>query len=137
VALVVDASVAVGWFVPSQSSALTRAALEAAAESGGVVPAHFAIEVLRALRRSERRGLLLSAEILISVENLEQIGLHVDGANPIERLAAIQRIAKRTALTASDAAYLDVAVRHNIALATRDAALARGASSIGVALFEN
>ncbi|GEM_PF-4934632 len=134
-ALVIDASVAVGWIAPSQSNALTRAALKAAAESGGVVPAHFAMEVLRALRRLERRRLLQSKALVTGLQDLEQIGLRVDDANPIERLVAIHKIAEQNGLTAADAAYLDLATRAGMAIATIDSALARAAEVIGVALF--
>jgi predicted nucleic acid-binding protein len=136
VAIVIDASVAVGWFAPSQSSTLTDVALTAASESGGIVPAHFAIEVLRALRRFERRGLLTQAAIRAGIQQLQELGLSVDAANPIERLTEIQRIALHMSLTAGDAAYLDIAVRNNIPLATRDEALARAAGSMGL-LFQS
>jgi predicted nucleic acid-binding protein len=135
VAIVIDASVAVGWFAPSQSSTLTDAALTEASQVGGLVPAHFAIEVLRVLRRFERRGLLQQPAIETSLKELEEIGLSVDKTNPIERLAEIQRIARRTSLSAADAGYLDLAIRNNLPLATRDGALARVAGSMGV-LFQ-
>lgn len=69
------------------------------------------MEVLRGLRRLGRRGLLERQVIFAGLENLEQIGLHVDEANPIERLATIHRLAERHSITAADAAYLDVASR--------------------------
>jgi predicted nucleic acid-binding protein len=57
-AVVVDASVAMGWLLKSQASALSDAVEETTATSGGWVPAHFGIEIARSLRRLERRGAL-------------------------------------------------------------------------------
>ncbi|HLH50264.1 MAG TPA: type II toxin-antitoxin system VapC family toxin [Roseiarcus sp.] len=135
-ALVIDASVAVGWFVPAQATALTDAALTAVSEAGGVAPPHFAIEVLRVLRRCERRGHMPLKAISASLRELENLGLAIDEADPISRLAEIHRLSQRTSLAVADAAYLDVAARSNIPLATRDSALARAAQSIGVPLFQ-
>jgi predicted nucleic acid-binding protein len=93
---------------------------------------HFAIQVLRALRRF---GLLKQQAIETSLKELEEMGLSVDDANPIERLAEIQTIARLTSLSAADAGYLDLAIRNNMPLATRDKALARAAGSVGI-LFQ-
>ena len=50
------------------------------------------------------------------------------------RLTAVNRLLAPYRLTAYDASYLELAIRHGLPLATRDAALRAAASSCGVPL---
>ena len=134
-ALVVDASVAVGWLVRTQATSLTRAALNSAVEDSAWVPAHFGIEIAQSLRRLERRSLLSAAMVDQAVLLLQHPWLLVDATNPVEQLPMIVLLARRYLLRVADAAYLDLALRLNLPLATRDTALAKAADSAGAMLF--
>jgi len=134
-ALVVDASVAMGWLVRTQATSLTRAALDSVEDDSGWVPAHFGLEIARSLRRHERRNLLSATMVDQAVVLLQQQWLRVDAANPVEQIPSVVLLARRYLLRVADAAYLDLALRLNLPLATRDAALARAAEAAGAALF--
>jgi predicted nucleic acid-binding protein len=136
-ALVVDASVAFGWLVRTQATSLTRAALDAVEEDSGWVPAHFAIEIARSLRTHERRNQLSPTMVDQAVVLLQQQWLHVDAADPVEQIPRVVLLARRYLLRVADAGYLDLALRLNLPLATRDAALARAAEAAGAAVFKS
>jgi predicted nucleic acid-binding protein len=136
-ALVIDASIAVAWIARTQATALTDAALSAVTEEFGCVPAYFGIEVARALRSHERRSLLAAEVIDIGLAQLRALPLREDGSKTLDRLHDIVSLARRHELRIADAAYLELAVRTALPLATRDAALARAAEAAGVALFKS
>jgi predicted nucleic acid-binding protein len=53
-----------------------------------------------------------------------------------DALRSVLDIARRYRLTAYDAAYLELAMRQGLALATEDSDLRRAAGDVGVPLFE-
>ena len=134
---VVDASVAMGWLLQSQTTPLTVAGEEALVDGIGWVPHHFGIEVARALRRLERRSLLAPSVLEEALTQLRRLPLKPDPEPTLHRLADVVGLARLHALRVADAAYLDLALRLNLPLATRDTALARAAVAAGAALFKS
>lgn len=101
--------------------------------SGGkaVVPLIFWFEIRNVVLMGLRRG--RTTEILMSAS----LARLVNSSITMDRLpgeGAIFTLAQRHHLTFYDAAYLELAHRENIALATLDRALARAASAEGLAL---
>ena len=122
---VLDSSVAMGWLLRSQTSRLTIAAEEALMEGSGWVPDHFGMEIARALRNHERRGLLSPSALDDALMYLRRLPLKPDPERMLHRLADIVGLARRQQLRVADAAYLDLALRLNMPLATRDETLAQ------------
>jgi predicted nucleic acid-binding protein len=133
--LVVDASVAMGWLVRSQATPLTLAVRNALARDIGWVPAHFGIEIARALRKLERRKLISPEIVDNAIARLRDLSLKQDAGETLDRLATVVALARRHTLRVADAAYLELALRLGRPLATRDASLARAAKEAGVPLF--
>jgi predicted nucleic acid-binding protein len=136
-ALVVDASVAVGWIARGQATPLTEAALSAVVAESGRVPAHFGIEVARALRHLEGRDLLAVDAVDAGLAQLRVLPLREDCARTLDRVRDIVALARRHVLRVADAAYLELALRAALPLATRDIVLARAAQTAGAALFKS
>jgi predicted nucleic acid-binding protein len=136
-ALVVDASIAMGWIARTQATPLTDAALSLVAREFGCVPSYFGLEVARALRAHERRGLLAPDVVDIGLAQLQALPLREDGSRTLDRVQDIVALARRHELRIADAAYLELALRTTLPRATRDAALARAAKAAGVALFKS
>src|SRR6266852_347640 len=121
--LVVDASVAMGWIIQSQTTPLTEDALQTVASDSGLVPAHFGIEIARALRNRERRN-LLTPEISDAVlAQLQGLPLRQDKSDALDVVRDVVTLARRHAL------------RTGLSLATQDDAVARAAIAAGVKLF--
>jgi predicted nucleic acid-binding protein len=135
VAQVIDASVAVAWCATTQASPLTDAAFELAVEQGGHVPAQFWFEVLHGLARLERNRAVERVTVDTFVEKLAVLALRIDGAYSSADMLRLHRTARRYVLNIYDAAYLELALRLGLPLATRDASLARAAKAAGVPLF--
>ena len=115
--LVIDANVAVAWFRPV-SSRLAEAALDMLCEYGAVVPALWRWEVQDVLRRLEASGELASSAAA-AAEELRQLPIAIDD-EPSGLFGAELTLARAHGLTVYDAAYLEVAVRRQLPLATID-----------------
>jgi predicted nucleic acid-binding protein len=134
-AVVVDASVAMGWLFQSQTTSLTEAAASEVAQDHGLVPAHFSLEILRALRRRERRNLMTAAAVDARLRQLSALRLRQDDSNTLHLAERIVALARSQRLRVSDAIYLELALRTGHALATQDVARARAAIATGARLF--
>jgi predicted nucleic acid-binding protein len=134
-AIIVDASIAMGWLLPSQANSLTVAAENALFHEIGCIPGHFGIEVARALRRQERRKLIAPEIVDEALRRLRALPLKQDMSETIGFLPSLIALARSHGLRVADAAYLELALRTGLPLATRDAALAQAVEKAGAALF--
>jgi predicted nucleic acid-binding protein len=129
-AFVVDASVAVAWAVkeihPKASEALARIRTE-----GGLVPSLWWFELRNGLVISERRGRLTERDTRLFLRQVARLPVTVD-RSPEE--TATLTLARRHRLTIYDSAYLELALRGTVPLATLDRALADAAQAEGVLL---
>ena len=124
--IVIDASVAIDWFVtaPSEDAEI---ALDAVAADGAVVPALWRWEVQDVLRRLDLAGRLAKSIDFIRAE-LRELPISVDG-ELTGLFGAEAALASRYSLTVYDAAYLELALRLDIPLATTDKGLLAAAKT--------
>ena len=83
-------------------------------------------------RRCERRGLVSEADTNRTLRDWSRIGIKID---PSPDETAIMAVARRHRLTVYDAAYLELALRERLDLATLDASLAEAARREGVTVI--
>ena len=130
--VVVDASIAFAWILPSQRTVTAEAVR---ARSPLVAPVIFPFEVRAGVLAAERRQRLTRAEAD------RQLGLalplvDIAAAPDISDQDAILATARRTGLAFYDAAYLHLALVEGCELASRDAALLAAAGRIGVQIVD-
>ena len=130
---VLDSSVALSWCFQDEVSAATLQIRERLSAERAVVPSLWLLEVANVLALGIRRG-RLTAETAAEFADL-LVGLPIDVADPERRLTDLMGLANEHALTAYDAAYLQVAVARGLPLATLDATLAEAARAAGVTLL--
>lgn len=134
-AFILDASVAVAWCIDDEASAQTDALLVRAGDGGIVVPPHWHLEVSNVLLMAEKRGRLQSGAAEIRLQTFTKIQIEVDDEMAAQAWTRVREIAQRQNLTAYNAAYLELAARTILPLATLDRALADAARRVGVALL--
>ena len=133
---VADASVAIGWVHPAQSTADTAATLVAIAEGATLeVPALWPLEVANALTVLERRAKLTAGERQIALGWLRGLRLRIDHEMAGVAFSRLAELATKYHLSVYDAAYLELAHRRSLALACKDEPLRIAAKKHGVALF--
>ncbi len=134
--LVLDASVAVAWCFEDETSRLTERVLDLL--SGGseaLVPCIWPLEVSNALLVAERRKRIAQARISGLLRHIAGLPITL---MPIGTLTAFEQIlplARQCGLSLYDAAYLELASRMALPLATLDAELRRSASQVGIMLL--
>lgn len=132
--LVIDANIAIAWLLKDGSrnaNAYAQACLDALGEDSAVMPSLWHLEVVNILTRAERERRLSEADVAAFLTALEQLPIDIDtSVDPV----AVAALARRHKLTAYDAAYLDVALRHGASLVTLDGALRKAAEAAGVVI---
>jgi predicted nucleic acid-binding protein len=133
--VVVDASVALAWCFPDEASEYADGVLVALKGQAIVVPAVWGLEIANAMLAGECRKRLKQPEILRFVALLEGLSIVQDSQRVSESVSNVLPLAGAYGLSAYDAAYLDLSIRHGVPLATLDAKLRRAAQRAGVKIF--
>lgn len=132
--LVLDASLAMSWALPDEASTYSDAVLAKVAASGALVPGLWPHEMANGLLMAQKRGRYTTAQRMAFVEELLRLPIEVETSGARAILDGQATLAERYGLTAYDAAFLDLALRHGIALATQDKAMKAAADKAGVAI---
>lgn len=135
---VLDASVTLLWLAPSTQPAgidYADAALATLCEAQACVPSLWALEIANAVVKLETRGAVTEAEGQRFIALLERLDIVADPATARRALNDTLNLARRHKLSAYDAAYLELALRTGLPLATLDANLKKAALSAGVPIF--
>lgn len=132
--LILDASLALSWALPDEASAYSDAILNRVARFGALAPALWLHEIANGLLMAQRRGRYTTAQRMAFVEELLRLPIEVESSAARAVLDGQAALAERYALTAHDAAYLDLALRRNLPMATQDKAMKAAAGKAGVAI---
>jgi predicted nucleic acid-binding protein len=130
-AFVLDASITACWAFDDEDHPDASLAFERMRAEEGVVPSLWWFEVRNILIVNERRRRIAESGTASFLLNLALLRLRLD-QSPDE--AAVLRLARTYRLSVYDAAYLELAQRERLALATLDADLRTAATTEGVAL---
>lgn len=130
---VLDASVAMAWCFEDESTPETEAVLDRLTEDSAVVPMLWEIEIAKVVLVAERRGKLTEFQSTRFIEMLGRLPVNLDLAPP--HVGALLAAGRRRNLSAYDAAYLLLAERDGLPLATQDRRLQTAAQKAGVPLL--
>lgn len=130
-ALVVDASMVVAWFVIGQATTQTRKVLACAGSEVLHAPPLLQIELASALVKLARRRKIEPSAVGDILAEFEALDLVIDKAPPTAR--TIASTCRRYALSAYDAAYFELAMRLELPLAANDGPLTEAARKVGIA----
>lgn len=130
-AFVVDASVAANWFLPDEEPEAIQA-WDRLTDDPGLVPLHWWFEVHNLLLMAERRQRISPHLTLHILDRLARLRITL---MPLPEVQSVLAIAQRSRLTFYDAAYLELALRENVPIATLDRVLASAAILQGVPLI--
>lgn len=128
---VLDNSVVTGWFLPEQATAYCAEIAARLEGDKALVPALWQLELSNVLKTACTRGKLdldTARQILDALGNLP---IEID-AGPAPGQRQLFELAMRHKLSSYDAAYLELAMRHGLPIATQDAQLKDAAIAAGV-----
>ena len=121
--LVLDCSVAVSWCFEDEASPETDAILERVRDDGARVPALWHLELGNVLIQAERRKRLTATDTATRLALMAALPILTDDETPARAFIEVMTLARADGLTTHDAAYLELAMRKGLPLASRDRAL--------------
>lgn len=132
---VMDCSVTMAWVFPDESTETTDALRESLIGDMAFVPALWPLEVGNVLLVATRRGRIRREDWKPIHRSLAALPIEIDPETPARVWQGILPLAHAHKLSAYDAAYLDLAVRMKLPLATLDKALRAAGRAAGVEVF--
>ena len=130
-----DASFACQWLFRDEASPEGYAALAAIRLGGATVPALWPFEITNVLGISERRGRLTQDGVAGALALLRPLPIEAVAPPALAEAETVLDLMRRYRLSGYDATYLELAMRLQLPLATKDRDLLVAAPAVGVALF--
>lgn len=112
---VIDASIAACWCFRDEDDARADAAYELLRDGSAVVPLHWWFELRNVLLIGERRRRVSQREIEQYLDRLSKLAIDIV---ELPASGAVFLLARKHRLTFYDAAYLELAMRERVPLAT-------------------
>ena len=131
--LVLDNSIVLSWCLADEDDALANRAIKLTIDHGAVVPGIWWYELRNALVVNERRGRIDANGVRATLADLGEMRIMLD-TEPDHRV--VLDLARRHGLSVYDAAYLEVAVRRGLPIASLDLRLRQAAAASRIALIE-
>lgn len=135
---VLDASVAISWCFPgdpTEDTAYSRRILAELAVRDAIVPEVWPFEIANVIFVSfKKRKRITEKQITEYIELLRSLPIRVE-PNDLWANIGLESRARKWDMAAYDAAYLDLAARRNLPLATADDRLKKAAFAEGIELL--
>lgn len=133
--LVLDSSVILAWVYGDESTPAVRQVVELLINEGGWVPSLWRLEVANVLQMGVRKGRHNAAFRDATLADLASLPIALDPETDRQAWTATLRLAERYRLTMYDAAYLELAQRRGLPLASLDSELRAAADREDVGLL--
>jgi predicted nucleic acid-binding protein len=135
VSLVLDSSATLAWIYSDETTDPIRRLFDAVGDDGAFVPALWRLEIANSLTVAVRRGRIEANFRRAALTDLALLDIAIDDQTDVHAWGETLRVADFFQLTVYDAAYLELAQRRNLPLATLDGELRAAAKSLGLGLM--
>ena len=133
--LILDSSATLAWIYGDETTAAIRGVFDAIADNGAVVPALWRLEVANSLTMAVRRRRIDLDFRRAALADLALLDITTDQQTDSYAWTDTLNLADHFRLTVYDAAYLELARRRMLPLATLDQELRTAATAIGVTVL--
>ena len=130
--LVIDASITMAWCFEDEMTPATEEVLDEVVESSAIVPSIWRFEVGNALQMANRRKRITGIYRDDALARLLAMPITVDSETDAHVWTSALRLSERFGLTLYDAAYVELAQRRNLPLATLDQEMRSAAHALNV-----
>jgi predicted nucleic acid-binding protein len=131
---VLDCSVSISWCLVDENNDYADAILAMMQDCEAFVPEIWSLEIANVLLVAERRNRITQEQSLEAILLLQSLLIQVDTFTNANALGTTLVLGRQEGLAAYDAAYLELALRLGLPLATLDTRLAEAATRCGVEL---
>lgn len=129
---ILDASIALSWCFKDERSSATDDLLESLGKRSAWVPNIWPLEITNIMVLAQRHQRITYAEMTQFLELLTHLPITIDHETSSKAFHEILSIAHSEKITSYDAAYLELAMRKGLPLASKDKALCLSAKHLGV-----
>ncbi len=133
--IVLDASMTLAWLFEDEQTDQVLATINHVYMGGASVPPLWRYEVANGLQMAIRRQRITPDYRTRCLDKIDKLPITIDPDGVSEIWSTTIKLADLYRLTVYDAAYLELAQRRRLPLATLDAALSKAARESGVDLF--
>ena len=130
--LIIDCSIAMAWCFADEGTEETAEIQDRLITEAAIVPAHWSLEVANVLAMAEKRKRISNADATEFVKLLGALDIQVDEETSARVFDHVLPLSRSHALTSYDAAYLELALRRRLPLASLDDDLRRAATNLGI-----
>lgn len=134
-AFVLDCSLTMTWLFGDEGTPASAALLDRLETEAAVVPAHWALEVTNVLAMAEKRKRITAPTSAAFLKLLKTFEIETDAETAERAFAHLLPLCRTYGLTSYDAAYLELAARRHLPLASLDDDLRRGAKRLGITVL--
>jgi len=133
--LVLDGSLTLAWYFSDEADPYADAVAKGLATREAIVPSLWRLEIANTLVVGERRKRSTEAQAASFLARLEVLPILVDDETDARAWSDTIRLARAHTLSVYDAAYLELAMRRGLPIASLDDQLKAAAKAVGVARF--
>lgn len=134
--LVLDCSITMAWLFEDEKTEKTEQILnDIVSTTTALVPSLWLLEVTNTLLVGEGRKRLTPAQVIHFLETLKHLDIQFDHHMNYDQGESILHLARSYQLSSYDAAYLHLAMKHDIPLASLDKKLLSCAKACGVKIY--
>ncbi len=133
--IVIDASITIAWTFVDEHTPFANTIRDRILQEGAVVPSVWTLEVANVLIQAERRGQKDAETVTRALALLQDLPVTVLPGSLAEDFNVVASTARDHMLTSYDAAYLNLARREGLPLASLDLDLAAVARKLGVVVI--
>jgi predicted nucleic acid-binding protein len=135
VSLVLDSSATLAWIYGDETTDSIRAVFHAVADHGAFVPSLWRLEIANSLTVALRRGRIDGKFLRAALADLAFLDISVDDRTDSSAWFSTLDLAERFRLTVYDAAYVELAERRGLPLATLDEVMRAAGAALGLTLM--
>lgn len=132
---VLDNSVVTGWYLPEQATAYSELIATRLESDKALVPILWQLELANVLKTACIRGKLDLETARQILDALGKLPIEID-TSPAPGQRQLFELAMRHKLSSYDAAYLELAMRHGLPIATQNLQLKEAAIAAGVDVLQ-
>ena len=133
--LVLDSSAALAWIYDDETTDPIRLVFNVVVEHGAFVPSLWRLEIANSLTGAVRRGRIDREFRRAALADLGDLDIIVDAQTDSRAWNATLEFGDRFRLSVYDAAYVELAQRRELPLATLDRDMQRAAAELGLRLL--
>ncbi|HNP29053.1 MAG TPA: type II toxin-antitoxin system VapC family toxin [Nitrospirales bacterium] len=132
---VLDSSVALAWVLPDEANPQLDRVCDRMADDIALVPPVWPLEIGNVLLIAVKRGRLTPRDLSLLITELRALPVEIDATSTERALEETLSLARKYELTTYDAAYLELAKRRGMPLATLDPKLRQACASAKITVL--